>query len=191
MKSSSIESFLKELGSVKPVPGGGAAAALAASIGVSLAEMTARINLKKRPEALARQRITKFAQIKRQLTALFGRDAAAFKKIISFPKEKRSGAAYEAALKNGADVPLRMCLLSAEALSLASAEKTRTGSWLISDLIESAILLEASYESARLNVEINLKSMTDTAYKREAVKKLELCRLQIAKHKKSITEGMR
>ena len=155
-----IGAFLKELGSSSQTPGGGSAAALVAGAGLALLEMTARINAKK--GARASGRVIKNT-VSRRLRAerLITDDADAFKEIARLMKTPARKTALQKALKKGAAVPFAICTLAYEGLLDAKNEMPRTGWWLAGDLAESAILLKAAFQAARLNVEINLKFISD------------------------------
>ena len=162
--SHSLESFLQELGSAEPVPGGGSAAALVLAQAAALGEMTARLNskraikqrLKKDP---SRKNIGPLSVIRKKLLSLLQEDAGIFLILSKFKKEDRVKPVYQKALVKAAAVPYRMCVLAGQGIELAASEKTRTSAWLYSDLLESAVLFEAGFRAARLNVEINLNSM--------------------------------
>lgn len=156
-----FDKFFKELSSSSSTPGGGAAAALTVALGVSLAEMVACINLKRRLDAKGKKRVKIFEKTRSVLIRLIDEDANAFKKLCAFKREERQGPKYEKALRDAALVPMKMCELANSTLHLIWQEKERTSKWLLSDLYESLILLRAGFSAARLNVEINLKDMTD------------------------------
>ncbi len=156
----SISQFLNELGSDAPCPGGGSAAALTGAVGVSLLEMTARINLKR---ALKKNRLTiiRIQSLRSKLIKLASLDARAFMKISKLFKSKRESVEFQRALLQGAKVPYEICGRSCEALKFCLAEKSKTSAWLLSDLKEAGMLLRAAFSAGRLNVEINLKEMRD------------------------------
>jgi len=85
-KKFSLQKYLKELSSAKPVPGGGSAAALVGSLGVGLTEMVARISVKKTTKSnrAKLQKIIKAVQpVKRRLLSLVEKDARIYKKVIT------------------------------------------------------------------------------------------------------------
>jgi len=162
-KKCTLIKFLDELGSASPAPGGGSAAAVTATLGTALVEMTSRLNDKR----LGRSSGTalKAAALRAKLQELVAKDAAAFeniRKIFKIKKEKP--AAWQSALKAGAKVPLLICEHCVGAAGLAKREKARTGAWLESDRKEARVLLRAAFDAANLNVEINLKEISDSAF---------------------------
>ncbi len=171
-----LEQFLENLGSVSPSPGGGSAAGLVAATGTALVEMVARINQKRTPDPGAQTRILAAEKLRRELQTLMEEDAKAFEKISKAFKENKESAAYQKALETGAAVPLKICKLSAEAIQIGCGEVARTSRWLASDLLEAGILLHAAFQSARLNVEINLRSIQNETIVQEM--RLELDSLE-------------
>ena len=159
-----LASFLAQLGSQSGAPGGGAAAALTGACGAALVEMTARLNDKRTKSSSGVS--SKAASLRLKLLGLISKDAKAFALIQkTYPVRKKKPALWQKALKAGVQPPLEIAEASASAALLAKKEKGRTSAWLESDRREALILLAAAFKSARLNVEINLKEMTDTAFK--------------------------
>lgn len=170
-----IASFLDALRSADPAPGGGAAAALTAALGTALVQMVYSINNKrlqndKNPQVKVMTKESAFSKISdkfaelEKFELLMKLDAEAFAEISKFSKEDRSKPSYQEALKGAAGVPLEIASLAYKAMLLGEEEIERTSRWLASDLAEAGILLEAAFKSARLNVEINLKSIQDKTY---------------------------
>lgn len=174
-----LSSFLKELGSASSSPGGGTAAGLCGALGTALIEMVARINeqriSKKNAGAQdpeANQRIHFLNRARLQFEELMTLDCQAFLEITKLYKEKAEATHYQAALKKGASAPFAIAELAAKTLDLGIAELPRTSPWLISDLTEASILLPAAFYSARLSVEINLKSIDDATFVKDMRQKL-------------------
>ena len=164
-----LEQFLNDLGSKKGAPGGGAAAALVGASGAALVEMVARLN----DARLGRSSGTaaKAARLRKKLQRLIVEDARAFARLArTYRSRKTKKVAWQNALKQGAQPPLRVCECCHDTSRLSKNERGRTSAWLRSDLDESAILLRASFEAASLNVNVNLRAITDRAY-RNAIQK--------------------
>ncbi len=157
-----IDTFFRELGSANPAPGGGAAAAVCACLGLSLYEMVLRLNARKNPAKL--KQAAKVRKTTETCLRLMQKDAQAFASISKIYKSGDRGTAYQKALKVGAQVPFEIIQLAKQALSQTPSEYADTSRWLKSDLMESELLLRASIRAAALNVEINLKSITDKAF---------------------------
>ncbi len=182
----SLDQFLEKLGSSEPAPGGGAAAALTVAQAAALGEMVARLNFKRSKN---KKNCAALFTIRKKLMILLEKDAQAFTLLSRFKKEDRVKASYQSVLKKAAGVPLEICQAALEGLKLAAGEKTFTSAWLYSDLVESAILFEAGFSAARLNVEINLASMTDKKSVSKIKTQLNKISGQIAKLKKTIGSG--
>ncbi len=175
-----LEKFLNQLASDAPSPGGGAAAALTGALGVGLAEMVARINLKRKEDTAAKARIAELMRLRQKLLHLMDEDTEIFKKLSIFYKKKEFGDAYQKTLKAAASIPFAMAECTAKAIEEARGEKERTSRWLLSDLLESGCLIEAGFLSARLNVEVNLKDLKDEAFARRMKEALDAWQKKIA-----------
>jgi formiminotetrahydrofolate cyclodeaminase len=88
-------------------------------------------------------------------------------------KKDRTSPEYQACLGRCASVPMDICERAVAAMRLAEKEKPRTNKWVASDLAESGLLSYAAFVSGRLNVEINLKEMTDVAGAKKSRGKLD------------------
>lgn len=157
----SVREYAELLGSDSPSPGGGSAAAAVAALGVSLAEMTCRINAKRgksNPDPVkSAENAAHLAPLRERLLELVTRDAEVFEAVSKLWKDQTPE--LEPALEAASAVPLEIASLCVQALAISQTEIYRTSQHLISDLIESAVVLEAAFGAACLNVEINLKAM--------------------------------
>lgn len=168
-----VHEFSSLLGSDKPSPGGGAAAALVASLGCALAEMVSRINQKRKSNPDTAQSVKNtlhLERLRKELDGLITEDARAFEAVSRLWKDKTPE--LQGVLKNAALVPLSIIEKSAEALGIASSEIERTSKHLLSDIAESGILLFNAAKAARFNVEINLRAIEDQAFNQETRSKL-------------------
>jgi len=193
----SIAGFLDELGSASASPGGGSAAALTGALGVALIQMVFNINNRRsqKTETLGvhpkNLTLTEIREQFERFELLMTLDAEVFANLSKFIKDERSGNLYQEALKKAADVPLEMARSAYRAMALGEKEIDRTSRWLASDLAEAGILLEASFNSARLNVEINLKSIQDTSYISKSQKELDDLQKKVTASKKKLSEVFR
>ncbi len=147
--------FLDLLGSKAVSPGGGSAAALTAAVGLALVEMVSAINC---------SGTARLKTLRRRMEVLMDEDAKYFLNLSALYKKKERGPALQKALKKCAQTPLLICEGVFEGVRLAQSERSRTGRWLRSDLIEASILLKAAFGSAKLNVEANLGFISDKKY---------------------------
>jgi formiminotetrahydrofolate cyclodeaminase len=159
-----LEGFLSDLSSESGAPGGGAAAALAGALGISLIEMTVRINARRTPNTDKKKfnrKVKWLRWARRTLLDSMDKDVQAFEKIAALYRKKEKGPAWQGALKKGAVVPYQIAEITAGAGHLVREETPRTSAWLVSDLKEATYLLRAAFLSAELNVEANLKEIQD------------------------------
>lgn len=171
----SLQIFLAELASEKGAPGGGAAAAVTGAMAASLLGMTVRINRKRTGKQNTNGALALLRSIdtsREMLLRLMREDAAAFEKINQLYKKKEKGELWQRALKQGAEVPLKMSRVLSDLAPHMLREKKWTSAWLMSDLVESAILCRAAFQSARLNIEVNLRGIKDAGYARQVNQKL-------------------
>jgi formiminotetrahydrofolate cyclodeaminase len=174
-----IGSWLDELASAAPAPGGGAAAALDAAVGAALVSMVCNLTIGKPRYAEYEQTMTEVraeaTTLRESALRLADEDARAFDAVAAayrLPKEtdeqKRArSAAIQQALRGAADVPLRTAALAAEVIGLAGRILDGANVNVLSDVAAAASSARAGLETAILNVEVNLASMTDTGYRDE------------------------
>lgn len=167
--------LLERLGSPEPSPGGGAAAALTGALGAALVQMTANLTIGRprladvQPQAQAIA--TRAGELRARLADLGDADAAAYEQVsraYKLPREDDAqkaarGAAIQSALQAAAGVPLETAQVCADVLRLAEEAVPLLNAAVISDVVVGALLAEAALESAAVNVEINLATMTDAA----------------------------
>ncbi len=165
--------FLERLGSSDPTPGGGAAAAVVGALGAALVEMTANLTIGRPRLADVQEQAQHIEQraseLRASLEQLGDADAEAFARVTGAYKLPRAddaqkaarSEAIQAALRVAADVPLETARISAEVVELAEEAAPVLNAAVISDVLVGALLAQAALNSAALNVEINLGSMTD------------------------------
>jgi glutamate formiminotransferase/formiminotetrahydrofolate cyclodeaminase len=170
-------SFLEDLASEQPTPGGGSAAAYTAAEAAALVAMVGRVTIGKKKyievEDLMKQVVEEVDRLRAQLTMCVKEDAEAFNgflEAVRLPKDTDKEkadriAAMESATINAARVPLRVAALANRVLeiSLQAAENGNVNA--ISDAASAANLAIAAIRSAALNVKINLKSLVDSEVK--------------------------
>ncbi len=174
LKKKTIEGFLKELSSDKPVPGGGSVAALSGAMAVALCLMVAKLS--QDPEA--KICIRKAVAFKRVLVNLIDKDAQAFEKVMKAYKLPKTVAERQEeikeALKVAVEVPLETARYSYEVLKLVEILAEKGNPRAISDVGTAAMLCGASIKSALFNVNINLALLKDDEFKEEIEKGIEI-----------------
>lgn len=178
----SIERFTEELASTAPVPGGGGAAALAASLGASLAAMAAGLTQNK-PKYM--QYSSELAEIISEANALSHRlnkliesDAQAFmqlREVYTVPKsDPHRGALLENALRAAAEVPMEILMCACTGVKLHAALENMCSALLISDVAAGVALCRAAAYASAVNVLVNTKIMADRAFAQEFNAKVQM-----------------
>jgi formiminotetrahydrofolate cyclodeaminase len=176
----SVRDLLTAFSSSDPTPGGGSAAALASALGASLLMMVAGLPKTRTGSDDDRAALSAagsvLADLRERLTAAVDADTEAYNRVVAAYKLPKASAeeqaarkaAIQGALRGATDVPLGVVRLSAAALDQAVAVARHGHRAAGSDVGVGVALLRAGARGARLNVEINIGSVTDTAY-REAL----------------------
>jgi len=171
-----LKEYLDDLADRSPTPGGGSAAALTAATGCALISMVANYTISKTKYQEAQGFVKDVLQIsekiRRQLMRLVDQDVEAYKKYYNATKlletdEKQrqfKKDAIQAALKEAVDVPFNICKLSVELLKVCPNLAETGNPNLVSDVGVGALLLEGAFDSAALNVRINLKGLKDEKF---------------------------
>lgn len=174
MKQQSIDTFITELASKAPVPGGGGASALGGAVGSALGSMVGNLTLGKKKYAEFEPDILvileKLARNQEELLALMDKDAEAFEPLsraYSLPKNTaeeiaQKEAVLEEALLSASLVPLEIMRKAVEALLLQDELSYKGTRIAISDIAVGVHFLRAALLGASMNVYINTKSMKNT-----------------------------
>lgn len=171
-----MRTFLDEVASPSPAPGGGSVAALAGALGSALTSMVCHLTVGKKKYADVEDELKKVLDqsehLREQFTALIERDTVAFNKVMEAfalpkdtdPQKALRGAAIREATKEATLVPLEVMKHCIDALALAQAVASKGNPNSVSDAGVSAYMLHAALESAALNVRINLNGLDDPEF---------------------------
>ena len=96
----------------------------------------------------------------------------------------------QSALIQAAEAPRAMLRLACTLVESTSELLQKGNKNLVTDTGIAAILLEATVDSAELNIMINLKSINDENYKQEVMSEIGMCRHKI-KRLKEIVDAIR
>lgn len=170
-----LAGFVGRLSSAEPVPGGGSAAAVTASLAASLVAMVASLSSGRaayepflatieRSEAEGRRLAERCLALADEDAAAYGRFAAAMKMPREGDDQKAARAeALGEAATFAARAPLAVVLCCREIVVAAEELAGRSNRNASSDLAVSAHLAVAAAHSAAENVRVNLPSVPDRA----------------------------
>jgi formiminotetrahydrofolate cyclodeaminase len=171
-----IAEFVDRLASAEPVPGGGSASAIAASLGAALLTMVARLSTARskyeafaethaRAEAAGLAAADRFLELADEDAAAYAAFAAALKLPRETPAQQETRSdAIRLAARGAALVPLdviRGChRLALEIEAMAGRSNLNAAS----DIGVAALLADAAAHGAAANVLINLPAAADDAF---------------------------
>ncbi len=168
--------FLEALASDRPVPGGGAAAAVSAALAASLTAMVVRLSLDRpkyaefadlHAQALAASDAARlrFLQLAEEDATAYGtyRAARSLPRETDAEKEAREAATRDAA-RIATKVPLEVVRACQAQVELVDRCAGRTNLYVASDLEVAALLLDSAARAAAANVRVNLPSIADEGY---------------------------
>jgi len=160
----SLEGFAEALAAKRPVPGGGAAAALSLANAAALAEMVVAYSIGKKALLMHEPRLAEAAKslsrCRSRAVALIELDAARYAELsdsLARPKDDptRATAVRDAAL-GAVEPPIEVIDLAAQVLGEAADLVRRTSRSLRSDLGVSGALALAAADGGAWNVRANL-----------------------------------
>lgn len=198
-----VETFLNELASAAPTPGGGSAAAVIGAMGAALLSMVCNVTLGKKGleavEADMKAVRDESERLRGRLTAMVADDIAAFDGLMAayrLPKsnddeKSRRAAAIQTNLRAATETPLACARACAEVVALArrAAEKGFAG--VVSDAGVGVLAANSALRSAALNVYINTPSLQDRSYAAAATAEIETLLERCARESEAVFELVR
>lgn len=176
-------SFVEELASAAPTPGGGGASAYCGALASALASMVGNLTVGKKTyvavEPEVRAALDRLAALRVRLIELVDEDARAFEPLAAvyrMPKDTPEAvAARETALQDAlggaCEAPLAIMRAVAEVAELAAFMAEKGSKLARSDAGVAAAFARAASDGASLNIYINAASMADperaARYRRE------------------------
>ena len=180
-----VTTFLDDLASSKPAPGGGSVAGLTGALAAALLSMVGNLTIGKKKYEAVQEDITdmvgKSEKLRKDLTDLIEADIAAYTELnqtMKMPREtdEQKAArdkAMDTALKAATNVPLRIAEACAAVMNLCGPFAAKGNTNAISDVGVAVLLAEAGLRSAALNVLINLGYLKDDAFIKQAHEALD------------------
>ncbi|HEX3950506.1 MAG TPA: cyclodeaminase/cyclohydrolase family protein [Steroidobacteraceae bacterium] len=194
----SLQSFLDELASSAPTPGGGSAAAIMGAMGAALVSMVCNVTLgKKGHEAVAPELKAvrdESEQLRARLSAMVAEDIAAFDGLMAayrLPKaseeeKSRRADAIQSNLRAATEAPLACARACAQVVALSRRAGAKGYAGVISDAGVGVLAANGALRSAALNVYINAPSLNDRAYALAATAEIEKLLDQCSRESESI-----
>ena len=168
--------FLEAVGATTVTPGGGSVSAMAGAMAASLGQMVAGLSRKKKSQAAFVDRLSTELDALRhtadELAEAVDRDAASYDAVITAHRMPQSNAeetlqrqeSIQAATKVAADIPHHVAALSVALFERLGQLEGIAAASMRSDLEVARYMAAAGARGALANVEINLDSITDSAY---------------------------
>lgn len=165
--------FIEELASAAPTPGGGGASAYCGALASSLASMVGNLTVGKKTYAAVEDQVqealAELETLRARLIDLVDQDAQAFAPLAAayrMPKEteEQQAAKHEAlqqALVGACDVPLGIIETISEVIRVTDFLAHNGSRMARSDAGVAAAFARAASDGASLNVYINIASMAD------------------------------
>ena len=172
-----LTTFGEALASSAATPGGGCASALSGALAASLAAMVARNTAASEKFADRADEMNQAAaeadELRSELLSLVDADAEAFAQVMAAfrmaketPQEQAARSqAIQAGYKAAVEPPLLVCTQSVRVLELALQVAEQGNPNTASDAGVAALLAAAALEGGALNVQINLGSIKDEAFR--------------------------
>jgi methenyltetrahydrofolate cyclohydrolase len=180
-----LDTFLDELASGAPTPGGGSAAAIMGAMGAALVSMVCNVTIgKKGHEAVAPEMQSvrdESEKLRLSLTAMVADDIAAFDGLMAayrLPKaseEEKSlrAAAIQSNLLAATETPMACARACAQVVALSKRAAERGYAGVISDAGVGVLAANTALRGAALNVHINAPSLKDRGFAAAATAELE------------------
>lgn len=187
LQNFTVKEFVEELSSNSPAPGGGSAAALAASLGSALCSMVFNLTIGKKAyneyEDDKKNSINSSLEVAKEekdnFLRLMEKDAEEFLVLMDafkLPKNTEEEKSYrlekinEGYLK-ALEIPLEVAEKAFQIYKYIEVAANYGNKNAISDAGVAALLIQTAIEAAVLNVKINLSSVKDESYKAQVSEK--------------------
>jgi len=202
-ENTTISTFLEELSSAAPAPGGGSVAALSGAMAASLVLMVCNLTIGKEKFAQHEQEVKDIREealnLRQELMNAVDEDIQAYNGVIGcyrLPKgtqeeKSRRKEQLQTALKQANEVPYRTAESCYRVLELNRRLPQIGNPNAVSDVAVSAQLAEAALQSALYNVDINCNYIKDDTYVQDYRKKRNALSEQAVITRKDVIEEVR
>jgi formiminotetrahydrofolate cyclodeaminase len=193
-----LNTFLDNLASSAPTPGGGSAAAVIGAMGAALVSMVCNVTLgKKGLEAVESDMMrvrNESEALRARLTSMVADDVAAFDGLMAayrMPKasdeeKSRRAAAIQSTLRAATETPLACARACAQVIALSRLAGEKGYAGVVSDAGVAVLAANSALRSAALNVYINAPSLKDRGYADAAVAEIEKLRTDGARESEAV-----
>ena len=172
MTTNSVETWLQELADRTPTPGGGGAAALTAAISAALIGMVTAYTTGEKwhdREARMKELNAEAAELRAAALGLVTEDEAAFAAVGAAYRMPRGtdaekserAAAIQVALVEAAQPPAGVARVARRLVDMAGELVDSGNRNVVSDVGVASAAAQAALQGAVLNIEINLRQITD------------------------------
>ncbi len=171
-----VDSFIDALARPKPVPGGGAAAAHGASVGLALLEKIVQVELQRSPDSLEAKWRNLLQEVKKSSTTLLrlrDEDGRAYVRFAQAKTFEKGNTEVLEALQLAIECPIRIMEEASKALDQAAWAGRRCKGHLLSDLLVVCELLEATIRGTYRIAQANLSLMEESPKRSEYLDRLE------------------
>jgi glutamate formiminotransferase/formiminotetrahydrofolate cyclodeaminase len=168
--------FVDAVAQPTAAPGGGSVAALAGSLGAALGHMVASLSRKKKSQAAYVEELTEagseFQAAAKFLAEAIDRDASSFEAVMAAYKlpqgtpeeEERRQEAIQKAMKGAAEAPLEVARHAVDLYDRLGQLEPISSPSMLSDVRVGRLMAAAAAQGALENVNVNLESISDSAY---------------------------
>src|ERR1700730_8634689 len=201
--NSSLVTFLDDLASERPTPGGGGAAAVSGAIGAALVSMVANLTIGKKNYEAVREDLeavnAKAEALRAELIRAIDEDIVAFNSVMGaygLPRATdeemaKRAASIQAALKDATLAPLRAGKACFDVIRLSAAVAEKGNLNVISDAAVAVLSANTGLRSAALNVFINAKAIKDRDFAEKQIAEVNALLAQAAETTESVYQTVR
>jgi methenyltetrahydrofolate cyclohydrolase len=198
-----VQTFLDELASGAPTPGGGSAAAIMGAMGAALISMVCNVTLGKKghetvgPEMQSVRDASE--RLRARLTAMVADDVAAFDGLMAAYRLPKASDAEKAQrteaiqinLRAATETPLACARACAEVIALSRRAGEKGFAGVVSDAGVGVLAANSALRSAALNVYINAPSLKDRDYAHAAITEIEKLLSECARESEAVFQLVR